>query len=155
VVESGCREKASDCLLDNTNSYKFHRKIGSISRIKPLKCNYSIKGGAAKQGEFNLCWSFVLDYENGANPFEEVRNRIHEWRGIATDDCDLNDEITKKAEELMKLGLRQMDASHVACAIYLKAGYFLTTDKKILNKQVSGIAIMNPIDFVRSELYEN
>ncbi|MCL2426656.1 MAG: hypothetical protein FWD05_10015 [Oscillospiraceae bacterium] len=108
-----------------------------------------------KQGEFNLCWSFVLDYENGANPFEEVRNRVHEWRGIATDDCDLNDEIIKKAEELMTLGLRQMDASHVACAIYLKAGYFLTTDKKILNKQVSGIVIMNPIDFIRSELYEN
>ena len=52
----------------------------------------------------------------------------------------------------MLLGLRQMDASHVACAIALDADFFLTTDKKVLNKQIAGISIMNPIDFVRRYL---
>ena len=28
AAQNGCREMASDCLLDNTNSYNFHRKIG-------------------------------------------------------------------------------------------------------------------------------
>jgi len=28
VARNGCREMASDCLLENTNSYNFHRKIG-------------------------------------------------------------------------------------------------------------------------------
>jgi len=53
-----------------------------------------------KQGEFDLCWSFVIDYENGANPFEEVRNRIKAWKKIATIDCDLNDEIANKASDI-------------------------------------------------------
>ena len=72
-----------------------------------------------KQGEFNLCWSFVLDYENAANPFEEVHNRINDWKQIACVDCNLSDDIANKANELMNIGLRQMDASHIACAIFL------------------------------------
>jgi len=31
-----------------------------------------------EQSELDLCWSFVLDYENIANPFKDVRNRIAE-----------------------------------------------------------------------------
>jgi predicted nucleic acid-binding protein len=102
-----------------------------------------------REGEFELLWSFVLDYENSASPFTELRNRIAEWRHLALADCELSDEIADKARELMELGLKQMDASHIACAIYLEADYFLTTDKKILNKPIMGIKVMNPIDFVR------
>jgi predicted nucleic acid-binding protein len=102
-----------------------------------------------RSDELELCWSFVLDFENAANPFTEVRNRIIEWKSIAVADCALSDEITGKAAELMKLGLKQMDAAHLACAIYLKADYFLTTDKRILNKPIKEIAVMNPIDFLR------
>jgi len=101
------------------------------------------------KGELALCWSFVLDYENVANPFEEVRNIISEWKTLAVADCDLTNEIAENASGFMKLGLRQMDASHIACAIHLGADYFLTTDKKILNKPVKEITVMNPIDFVR------
>ena len=102
-----------------------------------------------RSGELELCWSFILDYENAANPFEEVRERIKEWQSLAAADCALSDEVTDKAAQLMELGLRQMDASHIACAICLNADYFLTTDKKILSKPVAGISILNPIDFLR------
>ncbi len=104
-----------------------------------------------RQGDLKLLWSFVLDYENGANPFREVRNRIAAWKRIAVADCEFSERIAEKASELMKLGLRQMDASHVACAIHLAADCFLTTDRGILNKSISGIRIINPIDFVREE----
>jgi predicted nucleic acid-binding protein len=96
-----------------------------------------------------LCWSFVLDFENAANPFEDVRDQISEWKNFAVADCALSDEIAEKAAQLMKYGLKQMDAAHVACAIYLKADCFLTTDKKVLNKRINGISVLNPIDFVR------
>jgi predicted nucleic acid-binding protein len=102
-----------------------------------------------KKGELALCWSFVLDYENSANPFEEVRRRIAVWKGLSTVDCDLSDGITRKANELMNLGLKQVDASHIACAIEMRADCFLTTDKKILNKTIEEINVLNPIDFVR------
>ena len=102
-----------------------------------------------RQGELELLWSFVLDYEVNANPFEEVRERVTAWKTLAVADCDLSDEVASKASELMKLGLRQKDASHVACAIVLGAEYFLSTDKKILNKPITEIKCLNPIDFVR------
>jgi len=100
-------------------------------------------------GELELCWSFVLDYENAANPFEEVRNRIQAWKALAVVDCALSEGISEKAEQLMGLGLRQMDAAHVACAISMGAAYFLTTDKKLLSKSIEDISILNPIDFIR------
>jgi predicted nucleic acid-binding protein len=103
-------------------------------------------------GEIELVWSFVLDYENGANPFEEIRGGIAEWRMLACVDVLLTDEVAKKAHELMELGLRQKDAAHVACAIYAKADFFLTTDKKILNKSIEGVTVINPIDFLRRYL---
>ena len=102
-----------------------------------------------RQEKLQLCWSFVLDYENSVHPFEEVRNRIVAWKALACTDCSLTDEIANKATTLMMLGLCQMDASHVACAIHLNADYFLTTDKKILNKRITEISVMNPIDFAR------
>ena len=102
-----------------------------------------------RQNDLELCWSFVLDYENAANPFEEVRNRIMEWKNLACADCNLTNEIAGKAKVLMTLGLRQMDASHIACAISLDAKYFLTTDKKVLNKPITEITVLNPIDFIR------
>ena len=43
--------------------------------------------------KIELAWSFVLDYENNDNPFEERRFRIGEWRKLAAADCDLSEDI--------------------------------------------------------------
>jgi hypothetical protein len=53
-----------------------------------------------------LAWSFVLDYENSDNPFEERRIRIADWREVAVAGCDLCDEMVNHAERLMRFGLR-------------------------------------------------
>jgi hypothetical protein len=31
-------------------------------------------------GEIELAWSYILDYENAANPFEERRAAVISWR---------------------------------------------------------------------------
>ena len=105
-----------------------------------------------RQKEIALLWSFMLDYENGANPFEEVRRQIAEWKGLATIDCGPSSEVSNTAKEMMKLGLRLKDAAHIACAIHAGADCFLTTDKKILNKPVAEVKIINPVDFARRYL---
>jgi len=105
-------------------------------------------------GKIMLIWSFVLDYENEANPFDERKHNIIAWKNLSIVDCNLCDTITDIATDLLKIGLRQKDASHIACAIYAGADYFITTDKKILNKPVQGIIIINPIDFIRRYLNE-
>ena len=101
-----------------------------------------------------LVWSFVLDYENNVNPFDERKRSIATWKKLSTIDCNLCDEIADTAYNLLKTGLRQKDASHIACAIYAGADFFITTDKKILNKSVGSINLINPIDFVRRYLNE-
>jgi predicted nucleic acid-binding protein len=107
-----------------------------------------------RAGKIELVWSFILDYENGKNPFEEVRNRIAVWKELACADCERTVDIDMGAEKYMKIGLKQKDAAHMACAIHLKAEYFLTTDKKVLNKSISDIIVVNPIDFVRRYIDE-
>jgi predicted nucleic acid-binding protein len=102
-----------------------------------------------KDGEIELVWSYVMDIENDQNPFTERRERIALWQKIARIDIDENQEIINKSIELSKIGLHEADSLHIACAIFANADYFLTTDKKILNKPVTDIKIINPIDFLR------
>ena len=51
----------------------------------------------------------------------------------------------------MKLGLKQADASHVACAGEAGCEFFPTTDRRIHNKSIPDIQLVNPIDFVRRQ----
>ena len=102
-----------------------------------------------KENEIELIWSDVLDYENSDNPFEERRMKISEWKNYATGKVEMNDEIVEKARVYMKASLRQKDASHIACAVYGKGDYFITVDKKILNKQIKDIKVIDPIEFLR------
>ena len=101
-----------------------------------------------KNQKLELVWSFVLDYENGSNPFADKRERIQIWRNLAVLFCSFSMQVADKAESLMQLGMKQVDASHVACAILSGADYFITTDKKILNKPITEIQVVNPITFL-------
>jgi len=102
-----------------------------------------------KLGKLDLVWSYIMDYENSFNPFEDRQISIEKWRQFAKEDVNTNDEIVKQAENLTSLNIKKKDALHVACALYAKCQYFLTTDLKLLNKTVNGISIINPVDFLK------
>ena len=102
-----------------------------------------------KDNKLTLIWSDVLDYENNDNPFEERRFKIAEWKDVASCKVEINDEIIEKARAYMKKGLRQKDATHIACAVYGKTEYFITVDRKILNKLIEDITITDPVEFLR------
>jgi len=102
-----------------------------------------------KQGRLMLLWSFMLDYENKANPFVEIRSWIARWKKLAMEDCEISDEIQVKSKEFMLLGIKKKDAIHLAYAVQLGAEFFITTDKRILNKTINEVMCLNPIDFVR------
>lgn len=101
-----------------------------------------------KDQKLELVWSFILEYENSANPFADKRERITAWRDMAVHYCGYSSQMAEKTKSLMEFGLKQVDASHVACAILSQADYFITTDKKILNKIISGIHVVNPMTFI-------
>ncbi|MCM1536891.1 MAG: PIN domain-containing protein [bacterium] len=102
-----------------------------------------------REGIYDLVWSYILDYENGKNPYEERRLAIAPWKTIASF-CILEEteEILLTAESLTSKGIKTYDALHISCAIAAHCEYYITTDKKLLNAQVTGIKIVSPIAFV-------
>jgi predicted nucleic acid-binding protein len=108
-----------------------------------------------KNKKLELVWSFVLDYENSINPFVDKREQIQRWKNLATHHCGFSTQVFEKAKLLMKLGLKQKDASHIACAILSQANYFITTDKRILNKTISEIHVINPMTFIERSYHAN
>lgn len=70
---------------------------------------------------------------------------------ISVVDCISEDSIVFEAEKLQALGLKVFDSLHVACAIYMRCYYFITTDANLLKKKVTGIEVVDPIEFIRRE----
>lgn len=104
-------------------------------------------------GNYQLVWSYVLEYENSRNPYEEKRLSVLKWKELAKIYCVENEFIIEKAKELRKTGLKIMDSLHIACAIYSQCDYFITTDKGICNKAINDVKVVNPIMFI-NELEE-
>jgi predicted nucleic acid-binding protein len=107
-----------------------------------------------RRGTYQLIWSYILDYENSKNPFQERKEQIIKWKKYAITDVEENTNIINTAILLNNKGLQKMDSLHIACAIFAKADYFLTTDDKV-NKKASAIAnikIADPIDFIKQAL---
>jgi predicted nucleic acid-binding protein len=102
-------------------------------------------------GMLELVWSYMLDFENAANPFEERRTTISGWRRYATMDVEETTIILQSATRLAGMGLKAKDALHIACAIAGECPYFVTTDDDILKRRqdVHGITLIDPTAFVR------
>ena len=102
-----------------------------------------------REGVYELVWSYILDYENGKNPYQEKRLAIAPWKKIASSCIEKETEsILLFAETLALKGIKTYDALHIACAVAAGCEYYLTTDKKLLNTPVQEIRIVNPIIFV-------
>jgi hypothetical protein len=104
-----------------------------------------------KIGRLELAWSYILDFENSANPFIEKKSTIEKWKPLSIIDVAENDNILNNANSFVNLGVSAKDALHVACAIDAKCGYFLTTDDTLLKKisDRNEITVLNPTDFIK------
>ena len=104
-----------------------------------------------RNGALALVWSYILDFENAANPFEERRVTIAGWKQAAMIDVEESPAILLKASALVDIGLKAKDALHLSCAIVGGCRYFLTTDDDIYRcgQQVGEITVSDPTSFVR------
>jgi predicted nucleic acid-binding protein len=100
---------------------------------------------------YELVWSYVIDYENRRNPFPAKRNSISGWKQLAVATVVESESILELADTLSSKGIKTMDALHIACSVYSKCDYFITTDKKLINSSVEGIRILSPIRFIEEE----
>jgi len=103
-------------------------------------------------GEIELAWSYILDYENAANPFDERRAAISSWRRRAAVDVVETPGLLENAKDLVALGIRSKDALHVASAVQAGCAYFITTDDNLLKKlsRYTRILAVDPTAFVRT-----
>ncbi len=107
-----------------------------------------------RAGTFQLIWSYILDYENNKNPYQERRLRIKKWKEYAVEDVEENQLIIKKAKKVHNKGLHKIDSLHIACAVTANCEYFLTTDDQILKRTAlfNDIIINDPIGFIKENL---
>jgi hypothetical protein len=87
-----------------------------------------------RSGKVELVWSYILDYENNKNPYQERKVRIVGWKKYAIMDIQENTKLIEMAELLNQTGLQKIDSLHIACAIFAECKYFLTTDDNILRR---------------------
>lgn len=106
------------------------------------------------QGEFELAWSYILDFENEANPFEQRKIAINDWKVHAFVYTGSTKEVLGTAERFELMGIRSKDALHLACSVVMECDYLLTTDDKFV-KKASGfteIKVTDPVSFIREEI---
>ncbi len=103
-----------------------------------------------KQGELQLIWSYILEFENMQNPFHVRKLAISQWKNLASVLVPESGELLAIAQELLAKGIKPKDALHVASAINGEADCFLSTDDKLLKKLVNNSRIrgMSPINFI-------
>lgn len=104
-----------------------------------------------KEGKLDLVGSYILDYELSRNPFEMRKQPIQRF---LTDYVkfyvgpEREAEIASIAADIMKTGIKEKDAFHVASAIFAKCDYFISTDIRLLKLKSDKIKMVTPIEFV-------
>ena len=104
-----------------------------------------------KEGTLELVGSYILDYEMSRNPYEMkrlsisrfIKNNMKGYVGVERDDV-----ISPIAADIMKKGVKEKDAYHVASAIYAGCDYFISTDVRLLKYQTDKIRLVTPIEFI-------
>ena len=103
-----------------------------------------------RAGRIELTWSYMMDFENSMNPFEERRTRITAWRELASVKVESDSSIVTRATEIQANGLKPKDSLHLACAERAACDRFITTDDRMLKRRLllAPMEIICPIDFV-------
>ena len=100
--------------------------------------------------------SSVLEYENRQNPFPIIQKSIKQYLNKTTLFQPINEIIRQRAKQLEIEGIKPIDALHVASFESSKSDYFITCDKRLLNRcKILNIQAINPIDFIQEIDNEN
>lgn len=105
-----------------------------------------------KNNELELVTSYMLDYENSKNRFNHKKQAILKFMTSNESHYigeDRNREVLDIAKEIVKTGVKNADALHVACAVLAGSDYFITTDDRLLRYQSEKIQIVTPGEFIR------
>jgi predicted nucleic acid-binding protein len=110
--------------------------------------------GLIEKRIISIVSSDVLAYENLRNPYAErqifVTSVLRKARVIQT----LNDSLAKRAQVIEVMGIKGLDALHLACAERLKVDYFVTCDDRMIQKYTGKIVVVNPVELTMHVLQQ-
>ena len=95
----------------------------------------------------NLVSSEALIFENSRNPYDERRifvTAVLKKAGIVQ---IINERILNRAREIEPIGIKGIDALHLACAEKMKVDCFITCDDKIIKRYSGKLQVKSPVDF--------
>lgn len=104
-----------------------------------------------KNKELTLLWSFMIDYENGLNPYDDVRQEIEMAASLAIESVTPDESVLTAAKEFESKGIKPRDSIHLACALKGGAEYFLTCDDKLIKRASAldiNVKIISPLRFI-------
>ncbi|MEY2977500.1 MAG: PIN domain-containing protein [Prochlorotrichaceae cyanobacterium] len=107
---------------------------------------------AIRNGKLRLVNSAALEYENNRNSNPERQATVGHYLQMASLVQLVDEMIFQRATNLESRGLKPLDALHLVCAERAGCDYFITCDKRLLNRyQSEQILAINPIHFVLEE----
>jgi len=103
-------------------------------------------------GGYVIIGGFAVSVEMGKNPNSVKRmasRRLYDK--IIIDEVDEDEQIIARATELESMGLKPMDARHLAAAEEAGADYLVTVDKDFIKTcakpNITAVKVINPLDF--------
>ena len=104
-------------------------------------------------GEGVLVTSSVVAYETSKNPHTERRAWVGRISALAGEFVNLNPTIRQRATVLEGLGIKALDALHVACAESVSVDFLLTCDDRLIRRygqiRDTKLNVTDPMTFVR------
>jgi predicted nucleic acid-binding protein len=86
-----------------------------------------------EEGKIICIHSDALEYENGLTLNPDRKGRVKSCLSLSKEYIKLSGFSIKRANEIINLGFRDMDALHIAMAEEGKAHYFVTCDDGIID----------------------
>jgi predicted nucleic acid-binding protein len=104
---------------------------------------------AVLDGRLQLVTSSTLRYEISLHRDRDERETVLLGLDLAVENILLTDAVLDRARELERLGLRTIDAQHVAAAEAGRVDYLVTCDDRFLRRSqrgALGVQIISPTD---------
>lgn len=108
---------------------------------------------AVESGTLRLVRSPAHDFENERNPREDRRLATLLWLQTADVHVTAGAQTDQRAREFTALGFGPLDALHLAFAEKAGAGWFVTTDDRLL-KRAAGHRDTLPFEVVRPDQFQ-
>lgn len=101
-----------------------------------------------EQGECSLIWSPIIDFENDQNPDAARQQWVKRCAGLASIRSSLRQEVRDRALQLERIGVKPIDALHLASAEDSGAEIFLTCDDRLIRRYSGSMKALTPSAFI-------